>query len=264
MKFEEIRNKIDGVPYIMSEMAKDLYKFVIENRPVHCLELGFAHGASSCYIAAALDEIGSGHLTSVDLISGLSWQKPTIEELLKRTGLSQWVTVQREHTGYNWFLKKKIMESSENNNCTPIYDLCFIDGPKNWTIDSAAFFLVDKLLKPGGWIVFDDLQWNYMKKIKNGKTKSDGISLLELGPDEIVQPHVELIFQLLVMQHPDYSNFLVKDNWWAWAQKVPDGSKNVRFENSKEYLERLHSWETKFNKKQRRPFEPFQETEELS
>lgn len=257
MKFEEIRSKIDGIPYIMSEMAKDLYNFVIENKPSQCLELGFAHGASSCYIAAALDEIGSGHLTSVDLISGLEWQKPTIEELMEKTGLGGLVTITREHTGYNWFLKKKIMDNSSNNRCTPLYDLCFIDGPKNWTIDSAAFFLVDKLLKPGGWIVFDDLQWTYKKKVKKGKTKSDGVSLLELGPDEISQPHIELIFQLLVMQHPDYSNFLVKDNWWAWAQKVPDGRKDVRFENSKEYLERLDAWEAKFNRRHRRPFEPF-------
>ena len=100
-----------------------------------------------------------------------------------------------------------------------------------------------------------------MKKINKGKTKSDGISLLELGPDEVVQPHVELIFQLLVMQHPGYSNFLVKDNWWAWAQKIPDGDKKVRFENSPEYLERLDAWETKFNKRHRRPFEAFPETQ---
>jgi len=257
MKFEEIRSKIDGIPYIMSEMAKDLYNFVIENKPRQCLELGFAHGASSCYIAAALDEIGSGHITSVDLISGLEWQKPTIEELMEQTGLGGWVTINREHTGYNWFLKKKIMDRSLNNRCTPLYDLCFIDGPKNWTIDSAAFFLVDKLLKPGGWVVFDDLQWTYEKKVNEGKTKSDGVSLLELGPDEIVQPHIELIFQLLVMQHPDYSNFLVKDNWWAWAQKVPDGRKDVRFENSTEYLERLDAWEAKYKRRLRRPFEPF-------
>jgi len=259
MKFEEIQKQIAGIPYIMSEMAKDLYHFITENRPTHCLELGFAHGASSCYIAAALDEIGGGKLTSVDLISGMSWQKPSIEELLEKTGLTEWVTIHREHTGYNWFLKKKIMENSEDKICSPIYDLCFIDGPKNWTIDSAAFFLVDKLLKPGGWIVFDDLQWTYKKKIERGKKKSDGISLLELGPDEITQPHVELIFQLLVMQHPQYSNFLVKDNWWAWAQKVPDGNKEVRFENSKEYLERLSAWENKFNRKHRRPFQPFTE-----
>ena len=24
---------------------------------------------------------------------------------------------------------------------------------------------------------------------------------------------------MLVMQHPDYCNFQIQDDWWAWAQK---------------------------------------------
>jgi hypothetical protein len=33
------------------------------------------------------------------------------------------------------------------------------NGPKNWTIDGAAFFMADKLMKAGGWIIFDDYDW---------------------------------------------------------------------------------------------------------
>ena len=126
MKFEDIRSKIDGIPYIMPEMAQDLYNFILKYKPLHCLELGFAHGASSCYIAAALDEVGQGQLTCVDLISGLEWQKPSIEELMEQTGLGNLVTIEREHTGYNWFLKKMIMENSNDGQCSPVYDLCLI------------------------------------------------------------------------------------------------------------------------------------------
>ena len=32
--------------------------------------------------------------------------------------------------------------------------MLLIDGPKHWITDGFAFFLVDKLLKEGGWIVF--------------------------------------------------------------------------------------------------------------
>lgn len=258
MEFNKIQQLIDGVPYIMGEMASDLYHFIRETKPLSCLELGFGHGASSCYIAAALEENGKGHLTSVDLISAKQWQDPAIEDLLERTGLSQWVSVHRESGGYNWFLKKNIEQQSRVNRCTPLYDLCFLDGAKNWTIDATAFFLTDKLLKPGGWIVFDDLQWNYESKLREGKRKTDGVYMLDMGKDELQQPHVELIFQLLVMQHPDYSNFYIKDNWWAWAQKKPDGKKEPVFENSKEYAGRLALWEKKNNRRHRGPFEPFE------
>lgn len=257
MKYKEIREMVQGVPYVMEDMAYDLYHFVLENQPAECLELGFGHGASSCYIAAALDEIGAGRLTSVDLQGAQEWQNPAIEDLMTQTGLGKWVTVEREKTGYNWFLKKKISERTVENRCNPLYDFCFLDGAKNWTIDGTAFFLADKLLKQNGWFVFDDLQWTYESKLKEGKKKTDGVYMLDMGEDELIQPHVELIFQLLVMQHPEYSNFLVKDNWWGWAQKDPNGSKELEVRLSDGYKKRLAAWEKKHNKKHRAPFESF-------
>ena len=258
MKFEEIRQIVKGVPYVMADMAYDLYHHVLENKPEQCLELGFAHGASSCYIAAALDEVGIGHLTSVDLVGAGEWQEPTIEQLLKKTGLTKWVTAVRECTSYNWFLKKMIAARSEKGRCLPLYDFCFIDGAKNWTIDGAAFFFTDKLLRQNAWIVFDDLQWTYKSKLQEGKKKTDGVSMLEMGEDELCEPHIELIFQLLVMQHPDYSNFLVKDNWWGWAQKSRSGKSEVEIKLSTQYKARLAAWEEKHQKRQRPPFAPYE------
>lgn len=255
MKFEAIRELIQGVPYVMDDMAFDLYHHVLETGPKGCLELGFGHGASSCYVAAALDELGQGHLTSVDLLAAKEWQDPTIEQLLEKTGLGDRVKVVRENTGYNWFLKKMIAASTTDGVCTPCYDFCFIDGAKNWTIDGGAFFLVDKLLREDSWIVFDDLQWTYESKLKEGKKKTDGVSMLEMGEDELIQPHVELIYQLLVMQHPSYSNFLVKDDWWGWAQKSATGRKQVEVRISKEYEKRRLKWEEKHKRRKRRPFE---------
>jgi len=256
MKFETIQKHIAGIPYILPEMARDLYHFILTAQPRQCLELGFGHGASSCYIAAALDELGAGHLTTVDLLPAAAWQKPAIETLLARAGLAPWVTVQREPTSYTWFLQKQIAARSTANHCRPVYDFCFFDGAKNWTIDAAAFFLVDKLLKEEGWLLFDDLQWTYAAKRKTGKRQSDGISIHAMGEDEIQTPHVERIFQLLVMQHPGYRNFKIKDNWWAWAQKTQTGDKSPAFVMSPDYQRRLAAWEAQTGKHHRAPFEP--------
>ena len=258
MKFDTIQRSIAGVPFIMPELARDIYNFILEHEPRHCLELGFGHGASSCYIAAALQEVGHGHLTAVDLEPAREWQQPAIEELLEHTGLTARVTVVREPTNYTWFLKRRIAERSENRVCRPLYDFCFLDGAKNWTIDSAAFFLMDKLLRPEGWLLFDDLQWTYAGKKADGKQTSDGVSLRAMGPDELEEPHIELIFQLLVMQHPAYANFHIKDNWWAWAQKTREGSRAPTFEHSPAYRRRLAEWEARTGRRHRAAFEPFQ------
>ena len=59
-----------------------------------------------------------------------------------------------EPKSYLWRLMKIIEQNSE-----PIYDFIFIDGGHDWYTTGYAFFLVDKLLKPGGYILFDDLDW---------------------------------------------------------------------------------------------------------
>ena len=224
MKFDTIQSLLEGIgpeTSIPASHGKSLYDFILAKKPAECLEIGFAHGVSSCYLAAALDEVGSGHLTSVDIVRAMKWQKPSIEELLSKTKLSSYVSVVRENTSYTWFLKKMIEENSSSDGCKPIYDFCFIDGPHNWTIDGFGFYLVDKLLKQDSWILFDDLKWTYASKYEGGQTHSGGLSLLEMGKDEIYTPHVDLIFRLLVMTHPDYSEFMIENDWWGWAHKKP-------------------------------------------
>ena len=149
MKFKDIASIVKGIPYTQEERGRKLYDHIIKNKPLNCLELGFAHGVASCYIAAALQENGQGSLTSVDLMSSTALE-PNIELMLKKSGLESIVKVHREENSYTWFLKKIIQAQTKDYNCTPVYDLCFIDGPKNWTIDGFAFFLVDKLLKENG------------------------------------------------------------------------------------------------------------------
>lgn len=231
MKFDTIAEKLKGIPFTTPERGRQLYDFILENRPKQCLELGFAHGVASCYIAAALDEIGSGTLTCVDLKSDLS-RTPSLTDLLKKTRLDQKVDVRicREQSSYNWFLKKEIeSRTDQNQNCTPLYDFCFIDGAKNWTIDGLAFFLVDKLLQREGWILFDDLNWSYLVA---GHESSDGVAAATLGEDERAEPHIDRIFKLLVMQHPNYSNFKITDSTWAWAQKTESPNKTLSITES--------------------------------
>jgi predicted O-methyltransferase YrrM len=229
MRFSEARDVLESIPYTSPEKGRFFYDFVLEHKPEQCLELGFAHGTSSGYFAAALDEVGTeGHLTAVDLdLEGeAAFDDPDIEKVFDRLGLRDRLTVVRENTSYTWFLKKKIEEQSEDYVCKPIYDFCFLDGSKNWTIDGFAFFLMDKLLRREGWLLFDDYDWTYaQREERTGKTATDGINHREMGRDELAEPHIKHVFQHLVMQHPEYANFKVLDDALAMAQKVESDKK---------------------------------------
>ncbi len=235
MKFDYVYDKLKDVPYISKNNAKSLYDFIIKNKPKHILELGIAHGTASCYMAAALKEIGGGKLTCVDLLEVKDSFKPTIEEQLNSLQLHKNVDIHRMQSGYNWFLHDDIKNSSNNEDqiCKPKYDLIIIDGPKNWTIDSSSFFLCDKLLNDNGWIIWDDYKWTYSRANKR-KEATDGISHRSLSEEELETPHIKAIFELLVMQHPNYGNFIIQeDSDWVWANKTssPD-KKQITYKHS--------------------------------
>ena len=231
MKFEEISSIVGNVPFIIKSDARILYDLIIQEKLINILELGIAHGTATCYMAAALQELGKGSINAVDLIEVKDHYKPSAEEQLKKTGLTEFATVIRMQTGYTWFLHNEIAKHSKDNVCEEIYDLCIIDGPKNWTIDGAAFFLADKLLKKDGWIIFDDYKWTYANS-NNKRDSTDGITHRSLSKDEKEIPHIREVFELLVKQHPNYGNLIVLDNGeWALAQKTMSQNKSYTIKN---------------------------------
>jgi predicted O-methyltransferase YrrM len=215
MRFDEVRAIVGATPWMAPERGRLFYDHIRHHRPQQVLELGIGHGAGSCYLATALHENGEGHLTCVDLIGAT--YIPSAEEMLARAGLSSWATIHRERSSYTWFLKRRIEERTPPGGvCQPEFGLCYIDGPKNWTIDGAAFFMVDKLLLPNGWVVFDDYDWVYAAHDPDERPDLDD----QLSPEEQRVSHVEAIFRLLVTQHPAYDDFQVDANKWAWAHKA--------------------------------------------
>ena len=225
MKFSEIYSMVGEVPFIPKRNAHFLYDLILKERLTKILELGIAHGKATCIMAAALQELGQGSITAVDLIAAEDVFKPSAEEQLEKTGLAGFAKVVRMQTGYTWFLHDDIVKNTKDNVCNEVYDLCIIDGPKNWTIDGAAFFFADKLLKKNGWIIFDDYKWSYGSK--NGlREATDGITHRQLSKDEQEIPQIREVFELLVKQHPNYGDLrLLEDDDWAAARKTMSDKK---------------------------------------
>jgi len=226
MKFDEIHSLVGGVPYISLRNAKTLYEMILEYELSDILELGIAHGTATCYMAAALQELGRGKIEAVDLEEVRDHFRPSADEQLAKCGLSSYATVTRMKTGYNWFLHDEIARCTSDDVCRPKYDLCIIDGPKNWTIDGCAFFLADKLLKQSSWLIFDDYLWTYASA-DNDKEVTDGVTHRTLSDAECATPQIREVFELLVKQHPHYSDFKVNaDGNWAMARKITTDKRN--------------------------------------
>jgi predicted O-methyltransferase YrrM len=222
----DVKEKINGIPFIRDNDSKYIFDFIIENNVKNALELGFAHGASSCYMAAALGHTG-GKLTSVDLESAKNKFSPSISELIALFNFKN-IVFHYYKTGYNWFLHDALVKRKVGGKINPIYDLIIIDGPKNWTIDSSAFFCCELLLKDGGAIIFDDVNWSYDSAAQI-RSQTDNISHSALSTDELAIPHVREIVNLLVETHPNiYEVNELYDSDWVIAKKKTNSKSLLR------------------------------------
>jgi predicted O-methyltransferase YrrM len=192
------------------KQAHQITDFIHEHKMRAVLELGFAHGVSTCYIAAALEESGGGSVTTIDL-EGARNRRPNIEQLFGRCEFRDVVVTRYyEPTSYTWRLMRLLEQDP-----LPQFNLCYLDGAHSWFVDGFAFFLVDRLLRVGGWVIFDDLDWTYA----SSPTLHDTARVKSMPADERETPHMRKVYELLVKTHPCYGEFRVQDGW-AYAHKV--------------------------------------------
>lgn len=205
-----------GCPQLTTpDEGKELYDFVLQQGPEGILELGFAHGSSTAYIAAAVLELGGdARITSIDRDDARE-RVPNAETVLRQLGLDERVDLVYANTSYTWELMKLIQARTANARTEPLFDFAFIDGAHSWETDGLAFFLVDKLLRPGGFILFDDVHWTFA----NSAALKNTDKVRRMPEDERTTPQVMMVVSLLALQHPSYGNLRVSGNW-AWIQKL--------------------------------------------
>jgi predicted O-methyltransferase YrrM len=205
----DIAGIVGDTPHMTPAQGERISSFILDNKIRNILELGFRHGVSTAYMAATLARAGEGRIVTIDLLSAKQ-NKPNIEDLLDRVGERDRVHVFYEPTSYTWRLMRFLQEDP-----TPRFDLCYVDGAHDWFVDGFAFFLVDRLLRPNGWILFDDLDWTYATSPALAHTER----VKQMPDDERATPQIRLVYDLLVKTHPHYHNFR-DEGEWAFAQKA--------------------------------------------
>ena len=199
----KVREVVGNLPYMSLEKARVMQDLIRQHNLARVLELGFYHGVSTCYFAAALETVPNSSLVTIDLLSA-EQREPNIETLLGKCGYLDAVEFYYEPVSYNWRLMKLIEAGNRK------FDLCYLDGGHDWYNTGYAFFLVDRLMEPGGWIIFDDLDWT-MEHVEAKWAKRK-------PREERVTPQVRKVWELLVKTHPNYTNFYEQDDW-GYAQK---------------------------------------------
>lgn len=207
-----VDKKFGNLKWMNFEKARMLRELFKNYNIKDCLELGFFQGKSSAFIAAILNELNpTGHLVTIDKEVARQ-KKPNIGEVLNALNLSKYVTVYYEPKSYTWRLMKMLQQKPIQK-----FDFCYIDGGHNWDDTGFAFFVVDKLMQPGGWIVFDDLNYSLAKNASIVNLSHPWQR--KLDQEEKTTKQIKNVWELLVKQHPGYNKFK-EINGWCFAQKA--------------------------------------------
>ena len=190
---------------------REIYDCIVGNRLRTCLELGSGFGATSCVMGAAVAET-EGKVVTVDL----SLHEPVnVRSLQAHVGIGDELEVVIDPLGYNWYLADLIAKQTVNGVCRPLFDLCFLDGAHEWQPDALAVCLAVKLLKPGGWFVLDDLDFN-LRSMPKWKESHGHLSDRELDAFQL-----KMVWDLVVRQHSELTAFNVTGNGRiGWARKA--------------------------------------------
>ena len=231
VEFEEVAAAIEGVPEMTPDQGRRLYDHVRETRPHEILEIGTHYGASAAYMGAAVKANGFGRLTTLDHHG----RRPAgAQDRLHRIGLGDVVeVVYLAHSSYNWWLKDRVAERTGDGGAVePLYDFCFLDGSHSFSIDGLAVILVEKLLRPGAWLLLDDLDWTF------GEWRDDAFDTelvtYRFSEDELRDPHVRAVWDVVVKQHPSFTELREVDGWWGWARKGEGERRTLRLETDEQ------------------------------
>jgi len=128
------------------EMGLALYKLIKENNLNNTLEIGMAYGLSSLFICQAHRDKGEGCHISVDPFQKTTWKSIGLLNI-QRSNLDEILTF---HEAPSHEVLPQILQRESR------FDFIFIDGSHLFDYVLVDFFYADKLLKNGGYVMFDD------------------------------------------------------------------------------------------------------------
>lgn len=114
-------------------------------------EFGSGKGKSTAYIASIISN-RNGIVYTHDIENLVNNRTPNIFQVINYLNLNEYVIYNNHKSSISMSLMYYFEKYDE-----PIFDMLYVDDIHLWDITSSIFLLADKLLKPNGLVVFDDL-----------------------------------------------------------------------------------------------------------
>jgi SAM-dependent methyltransferase len=171
-------------------VVKYLEDVLAENADPVFYEIGVGVGATTLPVAERMNNHGQLVLFS---------REAHVLELaadLRERGYgnvdSRWGSPGHTFSGYHFELARGVLAKE-----LPQFDLAYLDGGHVFHLDAPATCVLKELCKPGGYIIFDDYDWNLAKSpTLNPITRPATAN--EYDPRQIDACHVEMVCKIMM------------------------------------------------------------------
>jgi FkbM family methyltransferase len=177
-------------------------------------EIGVGIGATTLAMATLLDNRGELHL--YDFHQKMAELTADLANL-GYANVKGFGNTDRHWDSYNWTLGRKILSGAE-----AVYDYIYIDGAHTFAVDGLAFVLCDRLLKPGGYLEFDDYNWSFAAS--HWMHESRGQFMTD---EQISTPQVKMVIDLFLYGNTGYETLQPNRLFRKVACAVPDDATDL-------------------------------------
>ncbi|WP_336513817.1 O-methyltransferase [Pollutibacter soli] len=136
------------------DQCKFLQQIIRDKKASKTIEIGFAFGISTLAITEEVAKNGHRHVV-IDRFENTGWHGNGLE-LLSMAGLSDAIEFYEE---YCYIILPELLKQGRK------FDFAYVDSTKLFDWLMVDFFYLDKMLEPGGVIVFDDLMFPGIRKL---------------------------------------------------------------------------------------------------
>lgn len=166
-----------------------------ENRIITVAEVGVGHGASSVKVCELLSKEDTYYgFDYEDSLENLFYDLDRIPEICCKR-----IKKGNSHKlcdSYNWNLSEMLFEM-RNSGKNGIFDVVYLDGAHTFLHDGLACCLLKELLKPGGYIIFDDIFLTF----KTGGYQKLYLESKEIYPEEqLCECQVQRVVNALMIE----------------------------------------------------------------
>lgn len=186
---ETISNPSEGTVYLVKQIVEN-----VQNPQI--AEVGVGIGATTLALCELIQGKGTLHIFDFEE------EVMELKQDLNDRGFDCVVAygnTKKHWDSYHWSLLKLLVK--EQN---PIFDYVYLDGSHAAIHELAALGVIERLLKPYGYIDFDDYHWTYANSVMGTLDYSKECMTAE----QMELPQVRMVVDLLVKNNPLYREII--------------------------------------------------------